>query len=251
LFQDQPFSIPVDHIACRVRDGFQLSGVVEQKRQVTWDAFRTKHPAAFDGTLLRMASHRVQGDRLIVDAGRTSFSAYVATRHPGFADEYPGAERADPLGMTALVLTRDNTVIVTKRSLSADQNPGALYFIGGYAEPAEDGDTVDLFGEAAREAMEEVAVADLKRSASFAIGIAYDPVFCHPELFLLTVSQSTAAEVLERAHDAPDRNEAAELIAMPLVDLLDEQGPFAAAPKTWSFTKGRAFLARHLLEHVR
>jgi 8-oxo-dGTP pyrophosphatase MutT (NUDIX family) len=250
LFEDHPFSIFVDRIECNVLKSFQLSAVVDQKRQATWDAFRAKHPTAFDGALLRMANHRVEAGRLIIDAHRTSYSAYVTTRHPEFADEHPGAERADPLGMTAIVLTKDSAVIVTKRSLSADQNPGALYLIGGYAEPLEKGKTVDLFSEVAREVMEEIAVKDLNRSTSFAIGIAYDPVFCHPELFLLTVSQSTFSEILEGAHEAPDRNEAAELIALPLLDFIQEQGPFPAAPKTWSFTKARAFLAQHLLGHT-
>ncbi|WFU07164.1 hypothetical protein QA648_35245 (plasmid) [Rhizobium sp. CB3171] len=150
--------------------------------------------------------------------------------------------------MTAIVLTKDRSIIVTKRSLSADQNPGALYFVGGYADAPDEGDVVDLFNEAAREVMEEIAVADLSRSTSLAIGIAYDAVFCHPELFLLTVSQSTAAEILEGAHNAPDRNEAAELIALPLIDILEERGQLATAPKTWSFIRGRTFLARHLLQ---
>ncbi|MCQ1574957.1 NUDIX hydrolase [Neorhizobium galegae] len=247
MFEDQSFSIKVDQIECHLFGVFRLSETVEETRKASWEALLTKNPAAFDGSLLRMADHRIDDGRLIVAANSTSFSAYVATRHPGFGREYPHAERADPLGMTAVVLTADDCVIVTKRSLMADQNPGGLYLIGGYAEPCKGSDTVDLFQEVAREIAEEIAVFDLTRSASFAIGLAYDPVFCHPELFLLTVSKSTAADILEGAKSAPDRNEAAQLLAYPMIDVLDEDGPLATAPKTWSFIKARNFLAQHLL----
>ncbi|CDM61018.1 MULTISPECIES: hypothetical protein [Rhizobium] len=247
MFEDQSFSIPVDQIECRVFGNFQLSEAVEETRKANWEALLIKNSAAFDGALLRMADHRIEDGRLIVGANSTSFSAYVATRHPRFGDRHPHAARADPLGMTAVVLTADDGVIVTKRSLSADQNPGGLYLIGGYAEPGKGSDTVDLFQEVAREIAEEIAVSDLTRSASFAIGLAYDPVFCHPELFLLTVSKTSAADILKGAQNAPDRNEAAQLLAYPLRDVLDEGGPLANAPKTWSFVKARDFLRQHLL----
>ncbi len=244
IFADEAFSIPVDHIECRLSGSFQLSDALEARRKAGWESFLARHPAAFDGTLLRLAAHRIEGGRLMINAASTSFSAYVETRHPGFADEYPQAERADPLGLTALVVTADQRVIVTKRSLTAEQNPGALYFVGGYAEPAT-GENIDLFDEAAREIAEEIAVTDLQRPESFAIGLAYDPVFCHPELFLLTVSRSTAADILEGARHAPDRNEAAELFTSPLSDILNDEGPLVGAPRTWSFLKGQGFLQQH------
>lgn len=249
MFQDQPFSIPVDRIDCRVGGDFHLSAPVEALRQTTWRTTLAKRPTAFDGALLRLDGHQVSEDRLRLTASRTTFSAYVATRDPRFADDHPGEARADPLGMTAIVTTADRQAIVTRRSLSADQNPGALYFVGGYAEPRGAGDTVNLFDDAAREIAEEIAVTDLDRATSYAIGLAYDPLYCHPELIFLTVSASTAAAILVGARDAPDRDEAAELIAVPLSDLLDGRGGPTHAPRTWSYTKTCAFLARHLRDH--
>ncbi|TBE75631.1 hypothetical protein [Rhizobium ruizarguesonis] len=165
MLEDQSFSIPVDQIECRIFGNFQFSEAVEKTRKASWEALLIKNSAAFDGALLRMADHRIEDGRLVVAANSTSFSAYVATRDPRFGDVYPHAARADPLGMTAVVLTADDSVIVTKRSLAADQNPGGLYLIGGYAEPGKGFDTVDLFQEVAREIAEEIAVSDLTRSA--------------------------------------------------------------------------------------
>ncbi|WP_246270890.1 hypothetical protein [Rhizobium sophorae] len=109
--------IPVDQIDCSLVGIFELQERVEEARKSTWAAVCAKCPAAFDGALLRMASFRVEGGGLSIAANRTRFSAYVATRHPAFASEHPHADRADPLGLTAIVLTADGNVIVTKRSL--------------------------------------------------------------------------------------------------------------------------------------
>ncbi len=246
-FADQAFTIPVDRIHCRLTGSFHLAESVEALRKAGWDRFLARHPAAFDGQLLRMAAHHVEDNRLSITAQATNFSAYVVTRHAGFAEEHPGAERADPLGLTVLLVTADQHVIVTRRSLTAEQNPGALYLIGGYAEPAV-GEEVDLFEEAARELAEEVAVTDIDRSSAFAIGLAYDPVYCHPELCLLASSRSTSAEILDGARHAPDRNEAAELFASPLSDILNEEDFMPGTPKTWSFLKAQAFLKQHFRE---
>ncbi|MGO7800576.1 NUDIX hydrolase, partial [Rhizobium ruizarguesonis] len=70
-----------------------------------------------------------------------------------------------PLGMTAVVLKAADSVIVKKRSIEADQNPGGLYIIGGYAETGKGFDTVNLFPEIARDIAEEIAVSALTRSA--------------------------------------------------------------------------------------
>jgi len=241
---DEAFSIPVDQIHCRLAGEFELSEIIEAERKSGWDRFLARHPAAFDGRLLRMAAYGIENGRLTITANSTCFSAYVVTRHAGFAEEHPQAERADPLGLTVVLITADQQVIVTKRSLTAEQNPGALYLVGGYAEPAA-GEETDLFEEAARELAEEIAVTDLDRSESFAIGLAYDPVFCHPELFLLTESRSSAAEILDGAHHAPDRNEAAELFASPLSDILNGDDFLPGAPRTWSFLKAQSFLQQH------
>lgn len=241
---DEAFSIPVDQIHCRLAGEFALSEIVEAERKFGWDRFLARHPAAFDGRLLRMAAYGIENGRLTITANSTCFSAYVVTRHAGFAEEHPQAERADPLGLTVVLITADQQVILTKRSLTAEQNPGALYLVGGYAEPAA-GEETDLFEEAARELAEEIAVTDLDRSESFAIGLAYDPVFCHPELFLLTESRSSAAEILDGAHHAPDRNEAGELFASPLSDILNDDDFLPDAPRTWSFLKAQSFLRKH------
>lgn len=145
------------------------------------------------------------------------------------------------MGLTVVVRTADDQIIVTVRSLTAEQNLGALYLVGGYVEPTEEDGPVNLFNEGNREVEEDIAVTDIGRS-SFGIGLAYDPEFCHPEMTLFMPSRSTAASILAAARNAPDRNEAAQLLACPIDQFLNEDGLFANTPKTWSFIKSRQFL---------
>lgn len=247
MFTDQSFSISVDQIECISRGRFDLREEVERRRQANWAAHLGRNPAAFDGSLLRLDAFHSDGAHLRIQSSRTCYSAYVATRHPDFAAEHPGCQRADPLGMTAVVLSADRQVIVTRRSLVADQNPGALYLIGGYADPPQGDGKLDLFLEIAREIREELAVTDLVRSASFAIGLAYDPVFCHPELFFLTASQSDAGAIIAGANQAPDRNEAAKLFVCPVTAFLANPVSLHDTPQTWSYATARAFLRNHML----
>lgn len=246
MFNDLPFSVPVDQMGCNLSGHFCLREDIEARRQSNWDLLVSKRPSAFDGELLRLASHKLMDNRLSISASRTSLSAYVVTRSAEFAQINDNAERANPLGLTVIVRTADDQIIVTVRSLTAEQNPGALYLVGGYAEPTEEDGPVDLFNEAKREVEEEIAVTDIDRSASFGIGLAYDPEFCHPEMTLFMPSRSTAASILAAAESAPDRNEADQLLACPIDQFLDEDGPFAGVPKTWSFIKSRQFLREHL-----
>ncbi|TBC66958.1 NUDIX hydrolase [Rhizobium ruizarguesonis] len=249
MFDDLQFSVFADQIECDLSGEFFLRQDIEERRKSDWDVIRNKRPSVFDGALLRMVSHRLGDRRLHISASRTSFSAYVMTRPPDFLQKYGDVERANPLGLTAIVRTADDQIIVTVRSLTADQNPGALYLIGGYAEPAERDGPIDLFDEAKREVEEEIAVTDIDRSRSLAIGLAYDPMYCHPEMFLLMPSKSAAASIIANAGNAPDRNEASELLACPTNQFLDDAGPLASTPKTWSFIKARQFLQAHL-RHV-
>ncbi|TCS09006.1 hypothetical protein [Rhizobium sp. BK418] len=45
--------------------------------------------------------------------------------------------------------------------------------------------------------------------------------------------------------NAPDRNEAAELFASPLSDILNDEGFISGSARTWSFLKAQTFLQQH------
>jgi hypothetical protein len=123
-------------------------------------------------------------ETLSIEVSQTRFSQYIATRAPSFTERFSEAERADPLGMTAVIRTRDHQYVIGVRSEAADQNPGHLYFIGGFPESTSAPSTgFDLAGELRREIREETGIGSDSIRSSRLIGIAYDPEYCHPELF--------------------------------------------------------------------
>lgn len=246
-FADEIYlSVPADNITCSQIGTFTLGNAAKAEQEKIWAEFSRKRSSAFDGELLRLKSFSSGADTAILTMERTSFSAYVTTREPHFVTLFPGLERADPLGITVLVVSSDNKLILTQRSLTAEQNPGGVYFVGGYAEPSPCDVNLNIFLEAAREVQEEIGVDDLKQSKAWVIGLAYDPVYCHPELFMLVESDYTGEEIISRSLSARDRDEANEIFATAVHSVFsDGNGDFVSLPKTWSYLKGMSFARRH------
>jgi hypothetical protein len=246
-FADEIYlSVPADNIICSQAGTYTLENAGKAEQEKIWAEFSRKRPSSFDGELLRLKSFRSGADTAVLTMERTSFSAYIATREPHFGTLFPGLERADPLGITVLVVSRDNQLILTQRSLMAEQNPGAVYFVGGYAEPSQVDANLNVFFEAAREVQEEIAVDDLKQSKAWVIGLAYDPVYCHPELFILAESDYTGEEIISRSLSARDRDEANGIFATAVHSVFSEDhGALPSLPKTWSYLKGIQFARRH------
>ncbi len=199
-----------------------------------WQSHTLLHPDAFDGEMLGVVSYREDcGLHLIVRI--TSYAEYIATRDPGFAASHPQLRRANPLGVTILLKTADQMVIASRRSLTAEQNPGLLYFIGGYAHPRDVLDASSDFSlqTIIRESAEELAV---NVSSALVLGIATDPQYCHPELFAVASVSESTHEVNKKWQSAVDRSEAAELVFLPLQELLLSACNFYDI--TWSFETG-------------
>lgn len=235
-------SVAVDNMSSHLVDDFNFDELGRKEQARVWDNFQQNRPNAFDGKLVRLRSFIATGDAASVTVQGTSFSAYISSRHPSFLENFPDSERADPLGLTVLLLSADDHLIITQRSLTAEQNPGGLYFVGGYAEPALQNGEIDLFAEACREVEEELGLANADPAKSRLIGLAYDPVYCHPELFFIVKSQATAEQILQAYNNADDRHEAHRVFSAPFdVVLKDEIEEIASQPKTWSYIKGINF----------
>jgi 8-oxo-dGTP pyrophosphatase MutT (NUDIX family) len=235
-------------LKCSIEGDFVLEGRAGVEQAIVWEGFRQSRPNAFDGKLLRLRSFSFTESRANLVAQVTSFSAYITSRDPIFLERFPESERADPLGLTVLLLGSDNRLILTQRSLNAEQNPGGLYFIGGYAEPNEFAGDLDIFDEACREVVEEIGLAQSEINERALIGLAYDPVYCHPEMFFLVRANADAEAIIAASSSAVDRHEANRIFSAPFEKLLDDSFDGGRVhPRTWSFEKGIKF-ARHYVK---
>src|SRR5437588_11583941 len=100
-----------------------------------WKSYQARYPSAFNGAMLGLVEIKgYDTNELQLLVKRTSYAEYVATRDPSFQVTHPQVERANPLGITVAALSSDDMIVITRRSVNAEQNPGMPYFIGGYAE---------------------------------------------------------------------------------------------------------------------
>jgi 8-oxo-dGTP pyrophosphatase MutT (NUDIX family) len=208
-----------------------------------WTSYRVLYPVAFDGPmvgLLWIESCTARKLRLRVKT--TSFARYVATRSPSFASAHPKIERANPIGLTIMVVSADGQVAITKRSASLDQNPGKLYFIGGYIEPSSSGHLKGLVCKnAAREISEELGLAG---SGVAVTGMAIDPEYCHPELFAICKVADRAPEIDKAWQNAQDKREASKLMFRPIMEMLSIHFDNQKEGVTWSFLAATYLLSQ-------
>lgn len=228
-------------VTAEIAGDFAFPPEVENHRLNTWKEFRAKNPAAFDGSLARLQSFDLHDGQISLRLQRTTFSSYIASRMPDFADRFSSSGRSDPIGITVVTLGTDGNVLVTRRSLLAEQNPGGIYFVGGYADGHDDG-PMDMFEEARRELREEIGFDEADKSGSRLLGIAYDPVHCHPEATILLRPRASIAEMLAHLSKAADAAEAHAHHAVSLASILD--GSAIIGPKTWSFSISSELLRR-------
>lgn len=209
-----------------------------------WESHKIRYPSAFDGPLLGLVEVNNQTTKeLPLLVKRTSYAQYIATREPSFEIECPGVERANPIGMTIVLLSADDKVVVTHRSAAVDQNAGRPYFVGGYVEPpAHQNLSGVICANAAREIEEELGMKSL---AVIIIGMARDPFYCHPELFAVSRVPVRAVDIPEVWRSARDRHEASQLSLLPISELFanSEQVLFPAGV-TWSFSAATSLLKR-------
>lgn len=208
-----------------------------------WSKMLEKFPAIFNGPLLRLCSWTVDS-ALHMEMEKTDFAAYLATREPSFETEFPGELRADPQGMNIVAITSDSKVIITRRSIHSEQNPGTLNFIGGYVDLPTDGSkNINLSDQAKRELEEELYILPEQVSQITVRGLGYDPNHCHPELFIVAQVSVHSDDILANWKRAKDAKEANAVMAMDKEELvarhLEKNLPF---PTCWSFEIGMQLL---------
>lgn len=227
---------------------YTLPNELESYREQVWGSLVKDNPKVFDGTMLGLDAILVFGSSARLRCHRTSYSAYVATRDPELSFSFPRLKRANPLGLTVIAISIDQRVLVSQRSEHADQNPGQLYFIGGYASFCDGAGLNSLIDDCLRELHEEIGLCGIARSSCSILGIAFDPIHCHPEITIVVRFDQTFDEMVSNLNTAVDRHESLRVFGLPLNDVVRGILPMdvASIVQTWSFKTSTAFLAQWL-----
>ena len=175
-----------------------------------FERLQAKNPHLWNGRVLLMHRHVVDGDVFRGAYLETDYASFLAWRDWDFPD--PDMNNCFALGA---LQSSDGAFLLGVMS-SHTANPGKIYFPGGTPEPADvSGDKVDLASSAAREVAEETGLSpdDLKAEPG------WHAVLAGPRIAMMKVMRaaSPADALRARIRDHFPNDEHAELSDMRIV----------------------------------
>lgn len=180
---------------------------VEQAIQRAWEeALSRPGVHLFDGPVCRMESMHWQGEDLWIHLSQTSYRIVVGTNfaNPDFADTYGSQVMANPLGVSTLVLTQDQHLMMGQRNDSVAYYPNRVHPFAGSLEVRSE--MIDLFDNVQRELQEEVGLMSSEIESILFVGLTEDLNLRHPESLFLTHTRLTHEQLRSRLDPAEHKN---------------------------------------------
>ena len=168
---------------------------VEQLVERTWSGAVTQPGIQlFDGPLCRLESWRATGEGLHLVLSPTSYKAFFGTNlhNPHLADHYGSAILANPVGVSAALISSDGFLMFGRRNASVAYYPHKLHPFAGAIEPRED---LDVFDEVRRELREELSLDPHELADIRCTGFVEDAALRQPELIFAVRATRARAEV--------------------------------------------------------
>ena len=173
----------------------------------------------YNGQLCRVINCEPQDASLLVTLGDVSYKEFVGTNLTNAQLRYThGAEvLANPLGVSAAVVTSDGFVLMGRRSNKVLSNAGRIHPVGGMVEkPTESGKTPDPFAAMTAELFEELALPAEAVTRNVCLGVVRDKRLVQPEMVFEVHVTSGVEAIRDQATRAPDASEHDELV--PILD---------------------------------
>lgn len=200
--------LPLDAVSLRHRPNWSdgWTDALDAARQNVVDRERARGHALLcepDGSLpplYRYEGHRFDGTRLVLDTCTTDYAAHLLTNveNPGWREDHGAAVMADALGVSGLVVTADNRIVVGRRSARTHEAVGAFHVApSGHPHPPQ------TIPEAfAAELLEELGVRDSEVRRGRLTGLIRAVPTGKPELTARLDLRIDAEEVIERSTTA-------------------------------------------------
>jgi 8-oxo-dGTP pyrophosphatase MutT (NUDIX family) len=159
----------------------------------------------FDGPMSRWESWQTVDDRLEITLSQTSYKIFLGTNltHPELRDQHGADVMANPVGLSAALLTHDGYLLMGKRNASVAYYPNRIHPFAGALEPAEQ---TDLFAGLYREFEEELHLPPGDLIEPTIIGIVEDHALRQPEL-IFSISTSRTRDELAPGLDHAEHRE--------------------------------------------
>lgn len=180
----------------------------------TWEAETAVAPGGserlYDGKLVRVQASKLESGRLALVLGPTTYREFLGTNlYPDAAvRQASGAFLANPLGVSATVITRDGRLAFGRRSEHVAFHAGFVHTFGGMLDDSDRDASgrYDLSGSIAREVCEELGVRQAQIVGVREIALVHDVFLRQPEL-LFDVTITLDATELESLFSPGDGGE--------------------------------------------
>ena len=192
---------------------------VDELIEGVWQA-QTRHAAEngkdlYNGRLCRLMECELAGRALRLTLAEVTYKEFVGTNllNPQLRYLHGPEVLADPLGVSAAVVTADGFVLMGRRSARVFSHAGRLHPIGGIVQPGDHvGAVPDVFREVLRELHEELALPAEQVETPVCLGVVRAKAILQPEL-IFDVSVRADVETIRRAAaEAPDAAEHVEFV---------------------------------------
>jgi hypothetical protein len=144
----------------------------------------------FDGPMCRLEQLQIRKHLMHLTLSRTSYRPFMGTNltHAELADTYGPEVLANPIGLSALVVSSDRFLMMGRRNQSVAYYPDHVHPFSGALEPRDD---LDVFGDIRRELSEELALSDKDIEQITCGGMAMDLSIRQPEMiFIVKVNRA-------------------------------------------------------------
>jgi 8-oxo-dGTP pyrophosphatase MutT (NUDIX family) len=171
---------------------------IERAWRAAMGAAEARGVRLFDGPMARLDGYEVVGERLVLRLSRTSYRMFVGTNQQRALGRwgYGPETLANPLGLSAALVTGDGKLIFGRRSGRVFYHPGLLHPVAGTLEPQEREDPV---AGMAREIAEETGLGAGEYKIVGLLGMVEDVALGQPEAVFDVRTKLSAAEVVARA----------------------------------------------------
>ena len=166
-----------------VSSSWQAPPAVRDQIDAAWETTARLGVLLFDGPMCRLEGFDADPAALSLRMSETTYRIFVGTNlcHSHLADEFGPAVLANPVGVSVLLRTAENFLMLGRRNESVIYFPGRLHPFAGALEPCDAGDP---FRGAMRELQEEANLLEADISEIRCLGIIEDHQLRQPELIL-------------------------------------------------------------------
>jgi len=179
-----------------------------------WDKVKNKN--LHNGRLARLDSWSVENNILQLNLSITDYRTllYSNQRIKRITEKWGNKYISNALGISAVVITNDNFIILMRRSKLVGEYPDRIDVFGGHIDITHDNKLIGIYHSMLTELEEELGVlpdeVDLK-----CIGLIKNIQNQKPELIFTAQSNMIVKELINKSQNAYDRFEIAKLIILP------------------------------------